>query len=67
MGPGHTLARWLAGAFDLGVIDGAVNAVGRGVAALGRAARRPQTGYARQYALGVLIGTVLILGYWLLW
>jgi NADH-quinone oxidoreductase subunit L len=64
--PGHALARWLAGPFDLGVIDGAVNAVGRMVAALGLLARRPQTGYARQYALGVLAGTVLILGYWLL-
>ncbi len=66
IGPGHALARWLAGPFDLGVIDGAVNAVGRMVAALGLLARRPQTGYARQYALGVLAGTVLILGYWLL-
>ncbi|MDR7521999.1 MAG: NADH-quinone oxidoreductase subunit L [Armatimonadota bacterium] len=66
VGPGHTLARWLAGPFDLGVIDGAVNLVGRGLGALGGQARRLQTGYARQYALGVLIGTVLILGYWML-
>jgi NADH-quinone oxidoreductase subunit L len=64
--PGHAVARWLAGPLDLGVIDGAVNAVGRIVGALGQVVRRPQTGYARQYALGVLVGTVLILGYWLL-
>jgi NADH-quinone oxidoreductase subunit L len=64
--PGRSLARWLAGPIDLGVIDGLVNGVGRLVGALGGSARRLQTGYARQYALGVLIGTVIILGLWIL-
>ncbi|HET8679565.1 MAG TPA: NADH-quinone oxidoreductase subunit L [bacterium] len=64
--PGKRLAYWLAGPIDLGVIDRAVNGVGRALAATGRAARQLQTGYARQYALGVLVGTVLILGYWML-
>ncbi|MBI3998358.1 MAG: NADH-quinone oxidoreductase subunit L [Armatimonadetes bacterium] len=64
--PGRALARWLAGPVDLGIIDGAVNAVGRVLAAVGRAARRLQTGYARQYALGVLVGTLIIVGYWML-
>ncbi|MGH2372951.1 MAG: NADH-quinone oxidoreductase subunit L [bacterium] len=64
--PGKRLAYWLAGPIDLGVIDRAVNEVGRTLAATGRAAQRLQTGYARQYALGVLVGTVLILGYWML-
>ncbi len=64
--PGKRLAHWLAGPIDLGVIDRAVNGVGRALAATGRAATQLQTGYARQYALGVLVGTVLILGYWML-
>ncbi|MGQ0548572.1 MAG: NADH-quinone oxidoreductase subunit L [Armatimonadota bacterium] len=64
--PGTMLASWLAGPIDLGVIDRAVNGVGGGLAAAGGAVRRLQTGYARQYALGVLVGTILIIGYWML-
>lgn len=64
--PGRALGRWLAGPVDLGVIDGAVNGVGRALASLGASARQVQTGYARQYALGLLIGTVIILGFWIL-
>ncbi len=64
--PGHALARTLAGPIDLGIIDRAVNNVGAALGTLGGAARRLQTGYARQYALGVLIGTILILGFWVL-
>ncbi len=64
--PAKALARWLAGPIDLGLIDGAVNGVGRVLAALGTAARRLQTGYARQYALALLIGTILVVGYWML-
>jgi NADH-quinone oxidoreductase subunit L len=64
--PAKRLAYALAGPVDLGLIDGMVNAVGRELATAGRAARRLQTGYARQYALGVLVGTILIVGYWML-
>jgi NADH-quinone oxidoreductase subunit L len=64
--PGRALGRWLAGPVDLGLIDGAVNGVGRVLATLGATARRVQTGYARQYALGLLIGTVFLLGVWIL-
>ncbi len=64
--PGRRVARWLAGPVDLGLIDRAVNDAGRALATLGGAARRLQTGYARQYALGVLVGTILIIGYWML-
>ncbi|MDR7555776.1 MAG: NADH-quinone oxidoreductase subunit L [Armatimonadota bacterium] len=64
--PGHALARFLAGPVDLGVIDAAVNAVGRTCARLGGAARALQTGYARQYALAVLVGTLVLLGAWML-
>jgi NADH-quinone oxidoreductase subunit L len=64
--PGHMIGRWLAGPVDLGVIDGVVNGVGRTFGTLGASVRRLQTGYARQYALAVLIGTVIILGLWVL-
>ncbi len=64
--PGKTLARWLAGPIDLGLIDAAVNGVGHVFGGFGEAARRLQTGYARQYALVLLIGTILIVGYWVL-
>jgi NADH-quinone oxidoreductase subunit L len=66
VGPGHALARWLAGPVDIGIIDGAVNGVARATDALGIRTRGLQTGYARHYALGVLIGTVIILGFWIL-
>jgi NADH-quinone oxidoreductase subunit L len=64
--PGHAIARWCAGAVDLGVIDALVNGAGRDMMSLGRVVRRLQTGYARQYALGVLAGTVVILVFWML-
>jgi NADH-quinone oxidoreductase subunit L len=61
-----SLSRWCAGAFDAGVIDGAVN----GIATLiGRAAerlRRYQTGFVMNYALSMLVGVVALLG-WFLW
>jgi NADH-quinone oxidoreductase subunit L len=60
--PTVRVARWCAEAFDLEVIDAAVN----GVAALvGRGAgilRRVQTGFVMNYALSMLIGVVALLG-----
>ncbi|MHB1771319.1 MAG: NADH-quinone oxidoreductase subunit L [Acidimicrobiales bacterium] len=44
-------------------IDGAVNALASLVAATGRRLRRVQTGYVRNYALGLMGGLVLILAY----
>lgn len=64
--PARALGRWLAGPVDLGAIDGLVNGVGRAAMRLGAGVRRWQTGYARQYALGVLVGGVLILVFWML-
>ena len=64
--PGRALGLWLAGPVDLGVIDGIVNGVGRILQAAGGRIRLLQTGYARQYALALLAGTVLILGLWML-
>ncbi len=59
------VARFLAGPVDLGVIDRVVNATGGLVAGGGRALRRLQTGYVRQYAAVILVGTVLVLAFWL--
>jgi NADH-quinone oxidoreductase subunit L len=56
-------AQWLATGFDIGIIDGAVN----GIAKLFRGAavglRKVQTGLVRQYALGIVLGVVLLLLY----
>jgi NADH-quinone oxidoreductase subunit L len=54
---------WLARAFDLGVIDGAVNGIGRAVVALAARGRRLQTGYVVNYALTMLVGAVVVLGF----
>jgi NADH-quinone oxidoreductase subunit L len=53
---------------DEGVIDGAVNGVGRGAREIGGELRRVQSGNARSYATWVIIGavgvTALVLGVW---
>jgi len=58
-----TLSGFLARAFDLGVIDGLVNGVGRAVVAWAAALRRLQTGYVVNYALTMLAGAVLVLAF----
>jgi NADH-quinone oxidoreductase subunit L len=50
---------------DARVIDGAVNGAGTIVAEAGAAVRTMQTGSMRAYALSVLLGVVLIVGYYL--
>jgi NADH-quinone oxidoreductase subunit L len=45
------------------IIDGAVNGVGRVIRATGGSLRRIQTGYVRQYALGMVLGTVALLAW----
>jgi NADH-quinone oxidoreductase subunit L len=54
------LSRFLATVFDLGLIDGLVNAVGRAVVASAAGLRRLQTGYTVNYALTMLAGAVAI-------
>jgi len=51
--------------FDLGVIDGLVNLTGRVVMLWSAGSRRVQTGYVVNYALTMLAGAVVIVG-WLL-
>jgi len=58
-----TLSGFLARAFDLGVIDGLVNGVGRAVVAWAAALRRLQTGYVVNYALTMLAGAVVVLAF----
>lgn len=62
-GPVRKLSNALAGAFDQGVIDGAVNGVGRLFQDLGARLRRVQTGLVRQYAVGIVLGAAALLLY----
>jgi NADH-quinone oxidoreductase subunit L len=62
-GPVRAAAHWLATTFDLGIIDGAVNGVARLVRGAASGLRRTQTGLVRQYALGIVLGVVLLLLY----
>jgi NADH-quinone oxidoreductase subunit L len=56
--PLFALCAWCARVFDLGVIDGAVNGLGRAVVAWARGLRRVQTGFVMNYALTMLLGAV---------
>ena len=53
----------LARIFDTGVVDGAVNGLGRAVARSAASLRRLQTGYVVNYALTMLAGAVAIIGF----
>lgn len=48
---------------DLGIIDGIANGLADTTKAISSYTRRIQTGYVRNYALSVLMGVVIILGY----
>ena len=63
--PLYALSVLLANAFDLGVIDGAVNGLGRAVAWWSASLRRLQTGYVVNYALTMLAGAVIFVAYFL--
>jgi len=54
-----------AAAFDRTVVDGAVNGVAATVRRSGGGLRGLQTGFVRNYALGISIGAVLLLAYFL--
>ncbi len=57
------VSRFLAQTFDPRLIDGAANGLARLTQWSAGQARRIQTGYLRSYALAMMIGLVLILGY----
>jgi len=48
--------------FDVLVVDGIVNGVAKVVEILGETVRKLQTGYVQNYAVGILLGIVVILG-----
>jgi NADH-quinone oxidoreductase subunit L len=62
-GPGRLAAAWATYVVDLKVVDGAVNGLAAVVRAGGARLRRVQTGFVRNYALGVALGTVLLLAF----
>jgi NADH-quinone oxidoreductase subunit L len=62
-GPLATGADELAFRVDDGLVDGAVTGLARLVVASGRQLRRVQTGYVRNYALGIGLGAAVILVY----
>jgi NADH-quinone oxidoreductase subunit L len=52
--------------FDEAVIDGAVNGVAAVVRAFGSVLRLLQTGLVKDYALSILVGAIVVIGYLLL-
>jgi NADH-quinone oxidoreductase subunit L len=61
--PGRALSAFAAYVVDARVIDGAVNGLGTLVRAGGGVLRKVQTGYVRNYALGVAFGATVLLGW----
>jgi NADH-quinone oxidoreductase subunit L len=59
--PARMFAGITAFVVDLKIIDGLVNAIGAGVKRLASAGRSLQTGYVRNYALGLGLGVVALL------
>lgn len=57
----NTIGKLLANPLDLGLIDGAVNGVGRIAQWLSGGMRRTQTGYVRTYALALFLGVVAVI------
>src|SRR3989440_8749770 len=49
--------------FDVGVIDGIVNGLGRGITEIGRVVRHLQMGFVRSYAAIILLGALAVIGY----
>ena len=62
-GPGRWLADKMAYVVDLRVVDGAANGLAAVVRMSGTQLRRLQTGYVRNYALGLAAGVVLLLAW----
>jgi NADH-quinone oxidoreductase subunit L len=65
-GAGRAFANFTSRVFDGKVIDGAVNGVATLVRGGGTGLRRTQTGYIRNYALGMAAGAALLLGFFVL-
>jgi NADH-quinone oxidoreductase subunit L len=63
--PSERLAAFCADVIDPKIIDGAVNGVAGAFRGSGVVLRRTQTGYVRNYVLGIVFGTVVVLGFML--
>jgi NADH-quinone oxidoreductase subunit L len=61
--PGRRLSEAAAFSFDAGVVDGAVNGVGRVVRGIGAWARPLQTGFVRNYGVLFLAGAVVVVAW----
>jgi NADH-quinone oxidoreductase subunit L len=59
--PSQRLATFFAWVVDARVIDGAVNGTAQLVRSTGTAARKLQTGYVRNYALGIALGMAALI------
>jgi NADH-quinone oxidoreductase subunit L len=62
-GPVTAGANGLAFMVDAGLVDGTVNGVAHATTLAGRQLRRLQTGYVRNYAIGLAAGTAVLLCY----
>ncbi|MDP9442481.1 MAG: NADH-quinone oxidoreductase subunit L [Actinomycetota bacterium] len=62
-GPGRLVAAWAAFTFDKRIVDGVVNGVATLVRGGGARLRNVQTGFVRNYALGIAGGVVLVLAW----
>jgi NADH-quinone oxidoreductase subunit L len=60
-GPVTAFANFLSRGVDHDVVDGAVNGIGTGFREIGGGLRRVQTGLVRNYALGIVLGAVLLM------
>jgi NADH-quinone oxidoreductase subunit L len=61
-GPGRRLFQAIS-SFDAHIVDGAVNGVASEVRNFGSVLRKLQTGYVRQYALGIAVGAIALLAW----
>jgi NADH-quinone oxidoreductase subunit L len=61
--PFYAVSVFLARPVDLGVVDAAVNGLGRAVSSWAQALRRIQTGYVVNYALTMLLGVVALIAF----
>jgi NADH-quinone oxidoreductase subunit L len=62
-GPLSEIATGFSFGIDAGLINGTVNGIARMASGTGRQLRRLQTGYVRNYALGIGIGAAAVLAY----
>ena len=51
--------------FDLGFIDGVVNGIGHFVVEIGGLVRQVQVGFVRSYAAFIMLGAIVVLGYFI--